>query len=103
MGSAVNPKVENAINKLANKIHQTVLDYFSYNSPLVNNELKADIKQDVYLEYYTAKARLPDLGLEEILDMIEKNKFKLPSIPEPRLIPVEFLDDFKGDDTPHSS
>jgi hypothetical protein len=80
---AKKPSVEltKKIQLFAQQVTDKIISAMSYN--VYTNDLRKDIEQDLWVEYYTTKNNMPDLSEKEILDNVRLNFKDLPSIPKP--------------------
>ena len=75
--------LKNEIKSLADEIATKVSSGFAKSQ--YTNELRKDLEQDLWLEYYLAKSRMPDLSMGEIISLLKSNKYGLKSIPDSRM------------------
>lgn len=82
---AKNPSVEltKKIQLFAQQVTDKIKSAMSHN--VYTNDLRKDIEQDLWVEYYTTKSNMPDLSEKEILENVRLNFKDLPSIPESRM------------------
>jgi len=73
----------NKIRVIADKVADSITANFAKSS--YTNDLRKDLEQDLWAEYYTVKGNMPDLSEKEILDNVRSNVSDLQSIPQPHI------------------
>jgi thiamine biosynthesis protein ThiC len=78
-----NRALVNKIRSIADKVADSITTNFAKSS--YTSDLRKDLEQDLWVEYYTTKSNMPDLSDKEILDSVRSNVNDLSSVPQPHI------------------